>query len=271
MRNPARRWYFLPLFGIWLATVCINLRASWVRVLLPIYPIIFIGVGVGLDFLLKKMCTLSSPSLLRRAEHNALSTIELSGKVVDLGGDSHGEYLTYFKGNFTSTAVNMDTDTAPEVFHDLEKPLPFKDGAFDHALLINVLEHIFNHRQLLSETVRIVKPKGSVIIAVPFLFPIHPSPNDYWRYSKQTLEKECAHAGLTITKIVPLGTGVFSVRYVLLDRLLPAPIRFVAYYSLRYVTIGLDRLFTATARMLGKRYDPSEYALGYIVHARKTT
>jgi SAM-dependent methyltransferase len=215
------------------------------------------------------MFTLSTHSLLRRAEHEALSTISLSGKVVDLGGDSHGEYLKYFKGTFSSTAVNMDTDTAPEVFHDLEEPLPFENNSYDHALLINVLEHIFNYRQLLIETVRIIKPKGSVVIAVPFLFPIHPSPNDYWRYSKQTLEAECAHAGLTIIKLVPLGTGVFSVRYVLLDRLMPSPIRFISHYTLRYVTLALDRLFTAAAHILGKRYDPSEYALGYILHAHK--
>ena len=269
VRTSATRWRFVPLFAILLATVFINFRASWVRVLLPIYPVIVIGVGIGIDFLLKKMRTVSSPSLLRRAEHDALSTSTLSGKVVDLGGDSNGEYLTYFKGTFSTTAVNMDTDTAPEVFHDLEKPLPFPNHSFDHALLINVLEHIFDYRQLLSETVRIVKPNGSVIIAVPFLFPIHPSPNDYWRYSKQTLEKECAHAGLTITKLIPLGTGVFSVRYVLLDRLMPSPIRLIAHYTLRYVTLALDKLFTATAHMLGKRYDPSEYALGYIVHAKR--
>ncbi len=269
------RWAYLPLLGMLLATLFINFCASWVRVLLPMYPVIFIAAGVGLTALLQlrdpqvRARIRSTPSLLRRAEYETLSTIELSGSVVDLGGEMRAGYAEQFKGDFSVTTVNMDTETVPDVFHDLEQPLPFPDASFDHALLINVLEHIYEHRQLLEETVRIVKPSGSVIIAVPFLFPIHPSPKDFWRYSRQTLEAECKNIGLIVEKIVPLGTGVFSVRYVLLDRLLPAPIRFLSHYSLRYVTLLLDRLFTATAHALHKRYDPAEYALGYIVHARK--
>jgi SAM-dependent methyltransferase len=264
------RFQFLLMLGTIFVTVFINFCASWFRVLLPMYPIIFIATGAGISFIVThKKYLHDTPSLLRRAEHDALSTISLSDKVADLGGDVHSEYHSYFKGNFEITSLNMDEKTAPDVFHDLEKPLPFPNASFDHALLINVMEHIFEHRQLLTEAVRIVKPGGSVIIAVPFLFPIHPSPRDFWRFSKQTLEAECANAGLTIEKLVPLGTGVFSVRYVLLDRLMPSPIRFLSYYTLRYITLALDSLFTKTAHLLRKRYDPAEYALGYVVQARK--
>ncbi len=211
----------------------------------------------------------STPSLLRRAEHEALSSVMLSGSVLDLGGEKNAEYIWHIRGDFIVTAVNIDHAAKPDIIHDLEKPLPLPDASFDHVLLVNVMEHVFEYRQLLREATRILKPGGLVIIAVPFLFPIHPSPNDYWRFGRQTLERECQDAKLIVEKITPLGKGVFSVRYVLLDRLMPSPVRFISHYTLRYVALALDRLFTMTAHTLGKRYNPAEYALGYVVQSRK--
>lgn len=211
---------------------------------------------------------ISTPSLLRRAEHEALSGVTLSGSVLDLGGEKCAEYITCIHGNFTVTTVNLDSVEKTDIVHDLEEPIPLADASYDHVLLINVLEHIFNYRQLLTEATRIVRPGGSVIIAVPFLFPIHPSPHDYWRFTKETLEKECVLAGLQIETLTPLGSGVFAVRYMMLDRLLPAPLRFVSYYTFRYIASALDSVFSSIAHVLGKRYSTAEYALGYVVYAR---
>lgn len=209
------------------------------------------------------------PSLLRLAEHASLAKISLAGTVLDLGGDTRSQYRRLLKGEHLITVVNLDEKTAPDIEHDLEKPLPFEDASYDHVLLINVLEHVFNYRQLLSEATRVVKPGGSVIVVVPFLFPIHPSPHDYWRFTDETLRKECALAGLTIEQIESLGTGVFAARYVALDRLLPSALRLFNYYTARYFARGLDALFTIFAHLLRKKYRHAEYALGYVVTAKK--
>ncbi len=209
------------------------------------------------------------PSLLRSAEHKALGTITLSGTVLDIGGDAKSAYRSLFGGEHSFTTVNLDTKTTPDIFHDLEEPLPIGDSTYDHVLLINVLEHIYNYRQLLSESVRVLRPHGTVSIVVPFLYPIHPSPNDFWRYSKETLVRECSAVGLSVTQVTALGGGVFSVRYLLLERLLPFPCRFVGFYTLRPLAQVLDIVFTKIARALGKKYNPEEYALGFLVHATK--
>ncbi|HEY0010301.1 MAG TPA: methyltransferase domain-containing protein [Candidatus Paceibacterota bacterium] len=215
------------------------------------------------------MKTITIPTLLRLAEHEALSKVRLTGDVVDLGGDARSGYRTYLTGEYRTTVVNLDHKARPDVVHDLEEPLPFPDGAFDHALLINVLEHVYGYRQLLGETARILKPGGSACIVVPFLFPVHPSPQDYWRFTKEALMRECAAAGFTVDRLTPLGKGLFAARYVMLDRLLPGPLRAITHYSLRYVSGLLDACFTALAHRLGKRYDPADYALGYFVHATR--
>ena len=76
-------------------------------------------------------------------------------------------------------------------------------------------------------------------------------------------------AGLTGIRIEALGRGVFSARYLLIERLVPAPLRLIGYWSLRYVALILDAAFAWLARLSGRKYDPADYALGYCVTARK--
>lgn len=209
------------------------------------------------------------PSLLRRAEQQALAGVTLSGNVLDLGGDSRSAYRSLFQGDHTFTTVNMDEKARPDVFHDLEEALPFPDQTYDGVTLINVLEHVFAYRELLKESLRVLKPGGQLVIVVPFLFPVHPSPRDYWRFTDTTLERELALLDLQDFRITALGSGMFAARYVLLDRLLPALLRLINSLTLRFLVRPLDRAFEILARVLGKKYSRTDYALGYIVVARK--
>lgn len=212
---------------------------------------------------------MSIPSLLRVEEHNALAGITLSGRVLDLGGDKHSEYLRFFNGTFETTTLNLSDAAQPDIVHDLEQPLPIADGSYDHVLLINVLEHIFDYRALLRETVRVVKLGGSVVVVVPFLFPVHPSPADYHRFTASALEKELVASGLKDISVRALGGGVFAARYLLLDRLLPKLLRIINFYTCRYIVAALDACLEKIAHASGKKYDKENYALGYCVVAHK--
>ncbi len=212
---------------------------------------------------------MSIPSLLRLAEHKALSSITLSGRVLDLGGDKNSEYLRFLQGTFTTTTLNMSEQARPDILHDLEKPLPVQDGEYDHALLMNVLEHVFEYRQLLQEAFRAVKTGGTVSILVPFLFPIHPSPQDYHRFTGSALQKELELAGATSISVVPLAGGVLHARYLLIDRLMPKPLRLISFYSCRYFIEFGEVILTLVSKMLGKKYQPDTYALGYLARATK--
>lgn len=213
----------------------------------------------------------SVPSLLRLEEHRAFSGITLSGQVLDLGGDKNSEYTSFFKGEFKITTVNISKDAGPDVLCDLEKPLPIADASFDHVLLVNALEHVFEYRALLLETVRVLKPKGSLVIVVPFLFPEHPSPNDYHRFTSSALRMELERLGFNNISVKTLGNGVFSTRYLLIDRLLPSFVRFFNYYTFRYLFAFSDYFLIKIAKIFNKKYKPEYYALGFCVVSKKTS
>jgi hypothetical protein len=139
-------------------------------------------------------------SYLRAAQDRALQTLALSGEVLDLGGDGRASYQRMFSGSFCITTLNLDRSTLPHIVHDLERPLPIPDETYDHVLLINILEHIYHASQLVCEARRVTRVHGTVIIAVPFLYPIHvsDSAHDYRRFTAESLRRECTSAGLDV-------------------------------------------------------------------------
>ena len=50
---------------------------------------------------------------------------------------------------------------------DLRKSLPYADASFDVVLLVEVIEHLENHRIAIGELVRILKPGGVLILTTP--------------------------------------------------------------------------------------------------------
>jgi SAM-dependent methyltransferase len=207
-------------------------------------------------------------TILRRAEHRALEGIPLVGRVLDVGGEPRSEYRALFSGEHRFTTVNLSTELGADIVADLETPLPITDSSFDAAVLINVLEHIFEYRQLLAEVARVLVPGGTIVIVVPYLFPYHASPDDFHRYSASALTRALTLAGFTTIDVVALGSGVFSARYALIERLLPGTLQNLCAF-MRPVVSGLDALLFAIARGTRRAYRPSDYALGYRVIATK--
>ena len=205
-------------------------------------------------------------SYLRVAEDRALRRLTLTGEVLDLGGDSRSAYQRVFRGSFRITTLNLDQRALPHIVHDLERPLPIPDETYDHVLLINVLEHIYDDRQLVSEASRVLRAHGTMIIVVPFLYPVHMSAttHDYRRFTPDALRRNCMHAGLDVLYVEALGTGAFSAAASLMARALPAPLARCISAAGPIVAL-FDRLHARIA--VTNR--PEHYALGYLVVARK--
>lgn len=90
-------------------------------------------------------------------------------------------------------------EAKPDVFGDAQY-LPFADCTMNTILMLDVLEHIPNPRRALAEVSRCLARKGSLILIVPFLYPIHDAPHDYQRWSVHGLKKLAGEHGLITAK-----------------------------------------------------------------------
>jgi SAM-dependent methyltransferase len=61
--------------------------------------------------------------------------------------------------------------------------LPFRDGVFEGVLLRGVLEHVRSAEAVKAEVCRVLRPGGFVYVEVPFLQPLHLSPEDHRRFT----------------------------------------------------------------------------------------
>jgi SAM-dependent methyltransferase len=204
---------------------------------------------------------------LRSAEHKALSRIKLEGDILDLGGDARSSYSLQIAKGAHLTTVNISKEAGADIIADLEKPLPILAASYDAVLLMNVLEHVFEYRALLGECARVLRPGGKIVVIVPYMFPYHASPHDFHRYSKEALERALTSAGFQGIAVEALGSGVFSARWLMLERLLPGRLQNILAPLTHNFSAFLDALCTRLARALGKKYDPADYALGFCASA----
>ena len=79
--------------------------------------------------------------------------------------------------------------------------LPFSNDSFDYLLGIQVLEHIPIPDFYLSEAYRVLKRGGKMFLTTHGVWPYHPTPIDYHRWTKQGLIFELENSGFIIKSI----------------------------------------------------------------------
>ena len=153
-------------------------------------------------------------SIARIFLYDEIAKYSVEGLVLDIGGGRLADYHGILQQ--TGPTQFEVTDLSHNAAHklDLESDaLPFKDGEVAYALCFNVLEHIFNHRHVLAEAHRVLRPGGTLLGFAPFLVQVHPDPHDYFRYTKEALERLLKEAGFTTTEVKEIGGGPFLVSF----------------------------------------------------------
>lgn len=88
---------------------------------------------------------------------------------------------------------------------DLDRGLPFRGASFDAVLLSDVLEHVPRPSDLLEELHRVLRPGGRLLLSVPFLYPVHEAPYDFFRYTEFGLRALLAGAGFRLDHLASMG------------------------------------------------------------------
>lgn len=198
-------------------------------------------------------------TLMRSLMNIALSEYALeTGDVLDVGGGNRPSYLTFLQNVEQANIINVDqqygTDWRKKI--DFEKDrLPFDENSVNQILVLNVLEHIYNHRHLVAEMHRVLKKNKTLIGFVPFLINYHADPHDYFRYTHEALRRIFVDAGFSTVSITPVGLGPFSLNFNTLASFVP---RYIMVFVWPF-SYALDRILLAVKPSMATRFP-----LGYM-------
>lgn len=163
------------------------------------------------------------------ALNNKLSLINSCGEkgnLLDIGAGT-GDFLSVAKNNGWNIIGIEPSDKAKTIA--INKGVTFvdqisniADNSIDVVTMWHVLEHVPDLEHQISELKRIIKPNGSIIIAVPnfnsydanhykeywaaFDVPIH-----LWHFSKTAIQKLFNEKNLRLTKTLPMKFDSFYV------------------------------------------------------------
>ena len=152
------------------------------------------------------------------------------GRLLDLGCGNQ-PFLPWYEP-MVKEVVAVDAAPIPGVLQvDLAGPLPFPQESFDTILCTQVLEHVENAEHAMGEIARVLRPGGHALVTVPFLYPTHEAPYDYWRYTHHGLAGLVRRHGLEVRALDAQGGPVLM--------------------GVHYCVLALSHAIKALARALG--------------------
>ena len=127
----------------------------------------------------------STNYMYRKISPGAYDLLPPNAIIFDIGSkEARGSYA-FGSPPTDAKVVCVDMQQGPGVdliadAHDL--PMVASDSV-DLVTSVSVLEHVRYPQKVIGEIYRILKPGGIVYINVPFVFPFHADPDDFYRFS----------------------------------------------------------------------------------------
>jgi SAM-dependent methyltransferase len=173
---------------------------------------------------------------------------------------------TYIGVDWIGTLHELKAD----IIADLNEPLPIDNCVSDTVLSLSVMEHLREPQSFLNEAFRILKPEGTMILQVPFMWWVHEAPYDYYRYTRYGLQYMFSKAGFMDVEIFPqtgfwvMWTLKFNYQTARLVRG-PWPVRELIGFIMRIIWAIDQRI----APWLDKQWPSEQETAGYFVVAKK--
>ena len=127
----------------------------------------------------------------------------LSGRLLDMGCGIGG-FIGYY-----GDAVGIDINPATVAYCQQQGldarlyknfPVDLPDQSFDSLILDNVLEHIHDPHDILTEARRLIKPDGVFLIGVPGRKGFDSAPDHVVFYDEENLESTLSNAGFKLER-----------------------------------------------------------------------
>jgi len=134
------------------------------------------------------------------------------GHLLDMGCGKVPYYKAYKPYVSECTCIDWPNSLHSNIHLDMECDLngliPLDNNKYNTILMSDVLEHIYNPHQLLSECQRIMKRNGYLLMNVPYMYWIHEQPFDFYRYTKYALLRMAEDAGFRVCVLQAIGGGL---------------------------------------------------------------
>lgn len=153
-------------------------------------------------------------------------------------------YTKYFR-------LDIDKESEPDLCCDLHD-IEWESDHFDALIATEVLEHLYDPQKAINQIHRVLKNGGTCLLSTRFMFPYHPFPKDYYRFTKDSLNY--LFRDFSKVRIYPHGNRIQVIWQLLVGG---------KYVFLKNPLILLNPLF---ARINFKK---TNYPLGFIIHAKK--
>jgi len=137
--------------------------------------------------------------------------------------------------------------------------MPFESERFECILATEVFEHLSNPFAFVAEVHRVLKPGGTVVLTVPFMYHQHADPYDYWRPTRKALltlfetfaEVNVVSCGNRLHVISDLITTAFYPYRVFI------PLRLFNFILVALPSCGVENSSTAVSGhvLIGKKED----------------
>jgi len=140
--------------------------------------------------------------LFSKMEEIVLSADLPSGESLLDYGCADKPYEELFRRKFDNhIGADLSGNEKASVTIKANGDLPCDDGSFDCVLSSQVLEHVLDPSQYLRESFRVLKAGGSLILSTHGIWPYHPDPTDFWRWTIDGLQREISLAGFEVIKV----------------------------------------------------------------------
>lgn len=205
----------------------------------------------------------------------------LHGDVLDVGaGESPWrDWLppgAVYYGIDVQSAGDYGMSRQPDVVYYDGRNIPYPATRFDGAICIEVLEHVEEPEPFLAEIARVLKPRGTLLLTMPWSARRHHVPHDFQRYTREKLLLVLQRTGFEQVVIRERGNDISAIAnklIVLTIRLAkPRPPLAMAWCLPLGILVApmaaamLVASHVSVALGLGATEDP----LGYFVHARRS-
>lgn len=186
-------------------------------------------------------------SYYREQLESWLKKIEVSGRVIDVGGASNpvkDRVAKWDASEYVIADLSIETPMVKDFIKlDLNDRIPENFGVFDRVFCLEVFEYIWNPVMAMHNIKTMLAPQGVAYISFPTIYPPHnPEDIDYLRYTMDGVKK--------LLEVVEFKNYLITPRA---------------------ATKGHDSLrsFYSQEGMHPRKNDPTLYNIGYMVQAFK--